>query len=136
MELFTKIYTNRCIVTRGNSDLVFALTKMSITHATITHKQRNGFALRTVTPLSVLPHVKCTYQLKFHLHKNVFSTWIKKNKDKYYKASYMYINTITGKSNALIAVNVQIFVATIFHGLNFMGKKYPTVITVANCSSV
>ena len=33
------------IVTRGNSELVFALTRTLITHATITHKQYNGLAL-------------------------------------------------------------------------------------------
>ena len=42
------------IVTWGNSDLVFALTKTIITNTTITHKQKHGFELVLVHSYTII----------------------------------------------------------------------------------
>ena len=42
------------IATKGNLDLVFALIKMIIIHATITHKQNNEFALVLVHNYTII----------------------------------------------------------------------------------
>ena len=46
---------NAHIITQGNLDLVFALMKMIITHATITHNQNNGFVLHLAHSYTILP---------------------------------------------------------------------------------
>ena len=59
------------IVTRGKSDLVFALMKMITTHATITHKQNNGFVLvlahsyTVICPTTVEKKVSMRYSVCF-----------------------------------------------------------------------
>ena len=75
MQLFALRSLTNCVepkyiymysVTQGNSDLVFALMKMIITHATITHYQNSGFALVLVHSYTIICPTTVEKEMSMH----------------------------------------------------------------------